>query len=337
MPSWGFAEIWNKALEKDNDRPLVKREHLWASELGKAPLDVYLHMNGEVPSNLPNARARRKFEAGNVFEWIISLILKRAGILINDQLACEHQYQGLLKVTGRCDFIAGGVPDFTKAIDELTELGLPQVFLDASEEMKEYFEQNYPNGLEKKPIEIKSVSSFAFEALEARQKALSGHRLQLFHYLKSLGYKEGMLVYISRDDMRIMEFHIRLDDKELEQEYRAAIEKLSYHFQQKIEPEKEEPVIFDEEAGKFSVNLKVAYSMYLKKVYGIADQTEFDDKYRKVPTQWNRVLKRYKENKKMTALNLSVMADIAQAGFAVADVAQKFKAYNLNQPEPSEN
>ena len=133
--SWGLAEVWNKSLEKMEVRDPEPRSHLWASELGKAPIDLYLKLKGVKPSNPPNARSMRKFEAGNVFEWIVSLILKRAGVLKEQQHWCSHQYPGLMKVTGKADFIAGGTPDYVKWKKELEILELPNVFVRATENL----------------------------------------------------------------------------------------------------------------------------------------------------------------------------------------------------------
>ena len=83
--TWGLSEVWNKSLEEQEQRPLSFRDHLWASELGKAPVDLWLKLRAVPPTNPPNPRSLRKFEAGNVFEWIVSLILKRAGILKESQ------------------------------------------------------------------------------------------------------------------------------------------------------------------------------------------------------------------------------------------------------------
>src|SRR5258708_20285530 len=101
---WGLATAWNASLIDTEERELKVRDNLWASELGKAPIDVWLKMHGTKPTNPPNARSLRKFEAGNVFEWIVSLILKRAGILRESQKWSSFQYPGLLKVTGKPHF-----------------------------------------------------------------------------------------------------------------------------------------------------------------------------------------------------------------------------------------
>lgn len=320
---WSFVGVWNKSLERVDQRPVVPRDYLWASELGKAPVDVFLRLKGTIPSNPPDSRSMRKFEAGNVFEWVVSLILKRAGILIDDQRHTKFQYQGLLEVTGRCDFIAGGKPDFDKAVAELKALDMPEVFVKAAEAMRDYFAQHYPNGLREKPLEIKSVSVHMFESLLRGKKPMSHHRKQCFHYVISGGYDLGSIIYICRDDLRIMEFPVYRNDVN-EQEYKKAIEVISEYYIKDIQPPLEEPIVFDEDMGKFTSNFNVGYSGYLTLLYGLKNQGEFDAKYKKTPARWNRVMNRFKEGKKMTKANLEAMAEITISGFDVARIAKQF-------------
>src|SRR4051812_46841359 len=98
-PSWGFASVWNQSLEVRADRPLVVRDYVWASEIGGSMLDRYLKMNAVPMSNAPNNRSLRKFQAGDIWEWICALVLKRAGILIETQKKLSYQYPGLLRVS----------------------------------------------------------------------------------------------------------------------------------------------------------------------------------------------------------------------------------------------
>ena len=76
--TWTFSEVWNKALEFEPEKKHEPRSHIWASEIGGAYIDRYLKMTGEKPTNPPNARSRRKFEAGNLIEWLVGIILERA-------------------------------------------------------------------------------------------------------------------------------------------------------------------------------------------------------------------------------------------------------------------
>jgi len=321
--TWGLAEIWNNSLLDKEERELTKRDNLWASELGKAPIDLWLKMRGVKPTNPPNARSLRKFEAGNVFEWIISLILKRAGILKESQRWSSYQYDGLLKVTGKADFIAGGKPDIEQWKKSIEILDLPDIFLRAGERIVKYFSEKYPNGLDEIPLEIKSVSAFMFEALEKRGISSKIHRLQVFHYLKSENRPIANLVYICRDDLRMMEFAIE-NPSSVENEYKQAIENISKYHLSNEQPPLEKPIKFDDDIGKFSKNFNVAYSGYLTMLYGFKDQKEFDDKYIPIVGRWNRVMARIKSGKDITPKNSSVLDEIKIEGFNLDEITKNF-------------
>ncbi|MDD5146921.1 MAG: hypothetical protein PHN39_04270, partial [Candidatus Pacebacteria bacterium] len=71
----------------------------------------------------------------------------------------------------------------------------------------------------------------------------------------------------------------------------------------------EQPIEFDEETGRFRDNWKIKYSLYLTKLYCYKDQKEFEDKYRGVVGQYNRVLNRCCNGDKMTDKNKVIMAE----------------------------
>jgi len=148
--SWSFSFVWNRSLEQREERKLKPRQHVWASELGGAMIDRYLKMNAVEPSNPFDSRSLRKFEAGRVFEWIVEMVLTRAGILISKQDWVDFQYPGLLKVTGKMDHLAGGKPDYEKARSQVETEFLPEFIKRASLAVVNYFAGEYPNGL--KPI-----------------------------------------------------------------------------------------------------------------------------------------------------------------------------------------
>ena len=329
---WGFSEIWNASLVDVEKRELRVRDNLWASELGKAPVDLWLKMRAIPLTNPPNARSLRKFEAGNVFEWIVSLILKRAGILKEQQRWSSYQYEGLLKVTGKADFIAGGMPDYDKYQNEMKLLELPEVFYRAGEKIIKYFQENYPDGLQEMPLEIKSVSAFMFEALERRGQSSKIHRLQAFHYLKSENRPVANIIYICRDDLRMMEFLVENPGK-VEDEYKGAIERVSaFHLGDK-QPPLEKYIVFDEDMGKFAKNFNVAYSGYLTKLYGFADQKEFDEEYIPIVSRWNRVMVRVRDKKDMTEKNKEVLNEIEKAGFNLEEVRSKFVKESVDETD----
>ena len=73
-------------------------------------------------------------------------------------------------------------------------------------------------------LEIKSVSSFVYRAIEATERPMPNHILQCFHYVKglekTLGVSQGNIVYICKDDCMIAEVsrakHSQLQESEKE-------------------------------------------------------------------------------------------------------------------------
>lgn len=325
--NWGFTKVWNESLERKSDRPMKVRNNLWASELGKAPIDLWLKMKGTEPTNPPNARSLRKFEAGNIWEWIVKLILIRAGILQDQQKWLSFQYPGLLEVTGKLDFIAGGKPDWNlanAAIDKMaTDMVLPETISRGARDIIAHFAMNYPNGLASKILEVKSVSSFMFDSMERSGRSSANHRKQNFHYLKATGMKRGDIVYVCRDDCRMMEFPV-LNPSPVEDEYRGDIELLTGYMERNEQPPLEKLIVFDEDLKKFATNWNVGYSGYLTMLYGFKDQREYDEKFRPMAERWNRVMGRVKAKKKMTAKNDAAMAEIREYGFDLDKILNDF-------------
>ena len=319
---WKLSEIWNSAFEEDDSRPLIPRDNLWASELGKAPIDLWLKLRAIKPTNPPNLRARRKFEAGNLTEWMVSLILSRAGVLINSQERCEFQYPDILKVTGKMDFLAGGRADPKKWEEE--SQNFPETFFKVGKKIVSYISENYPQGLEEKPLEIKSLSANMFDSLERRGTALKNHRLQTFHYLISTKRDKGSIVYLCRDDLRMREFEV-YRDRDNESEYRNAIAEISKYHLSNTRPPLEKQIIFNEDTGKFSANYHVGYSPYLTMLYGLKDQSEFDDLNKPIVSRWNRVLSRLAAGERVTEKNQNAIDEIKIAGYDLKSLLPKFQ------------
>lgn len=291
---WSFTGVWNKSLESDEAREYKPRDYLWASQLGKLESDVYLSLQGTEPTNPPNPRSLRKFEAGNIWEWIVKLVLLRAGILHSEQERVEFQYPGLLRVSGKIDFIAGGKIDYDSARSIIPTLMLPDRTAKAINDILSYLETNYPNGLSKKALEIKSCSSFVMNAMEITEKPIETHGLQAYHYTKHPDIDRTSLIYICRDDCRMYEFTILQDTQVWEEKYYNYIKQATDFYKAGKMPPKSPPIVFSEAEGKFSINRQIGWSPYLTLVYGYEDQMEFEEKYKKIPASWNRVLKRVK-------------------------------------------
>jgi hypothetical protein len=318
---WTMGNVWNMALENREERPVVARDRVWASELGKPNIEIFLKMRGVNPTNPPNARSKRKFEAGNMFEWIVGLILKRAGILKEGQKWVPYTYPGMVQVTGKIDFIAGGMPDYENYRASLEALELPEFFMRVSEFLVKHFAEKYPEGLGDLYLEIKSCSSFMMDAMEKTQNASKNHRLQLFHYLKADNFPRGHVVYICRDDLRMLEIPVE-NPSEVEAEYKQAIEEISMYYQKHKDtpldqflikpanadelkwtwvpleglPPLEKYIVWDNDLKKFARNWGVEYSSYLTMLYGFQTQLEFEELVMPVVARWNRVLGRIKIN-----------------------------------------
>jgi len=312
---WSFSKVWNDCLEQKEERPTVPRAKIWASELGKSDLDIYLKMIGVEPSNPFDARSKRKFEAGNLFEWIVELILRRCGIYKESQKWIGNNEFGL-EVSGKLDHLAGGVPKYEQAIEELKKWQLPEIFTRTTSSILGYFRERYPDGLPEQIIEVKSTSSFGIEKVYAAEKALAGHDLQAFHYAYN-EKKPAIVLYISKDDLRMAEVMVMPDDPRLLDAYKEKIGRMANYYNRKEEPPKEAPIVFEKETERFSKNFNVAYSGYLTRNYGFADQATFDDKYDSIVERWNRVIGRLRDKKEMTDNNKAAIAEMSEAGFDV--------------------
>ena len=309
---WSIGQVWNKALETDKSWELRERDYIWASEIGGAPIDRYLKMKAVKQTNPPNARSLRKFEAGNIMEGIVSLILLRAGILKKTQEHINYQYPGLLKVTGRLDLLAGGKVDYAKGLEEVKKMqgDFPEqwaFFFTATSKIIEYLQAEYPAGLEEIIIEVKSCSSFMYDKYEKTGADLH-HQLQLYHYLKGKNMPEGHIFYISRDDLRLLEFGV-YNPSPIEAIYKADIEKMTGIYGKGVEPEKEPMVVYEEKTGKFSRNWKVAYSGYLTLLYGYESQMEYENAWTGKVGSWNRVMGRCVKGDRMTDKNLEIIKE----------------------------
>ncbi len=330
--AWGVGQVWNKALLTRGERERVPRDYIYASELGKPLVDIWLNLRATPYTNVSNARSLRKFEAGNIFEWIIQLILVRAGILVASQERVEHQYPGMIRVSGRLDFIGGGHPDFEKARTELEGLMLPDVFMRAGRDIIAYIEETYPNGLENKVIEVKSAGAFMFEKHLKSKKGGENHRKQTMHYLVGKNLATGELLYVCRDDLRLMEVPISNPGPVLD-EYKAEIARITEAMKSETQPAIEPLIVFSEDEGRFSKNWGVEYSQYLTMLYGFERPDQYVDQVAPVAARFNRVMGRLKKGDKMTPKNLEALEEMKSYGFDPDAIVAKFDASDEEEAE----
>lgn len=297
MASWSLSTIWNECLDLDRQREYQPRDYIWASELGRGFYDRYWKMHGRKPTTPPNLRAKRKFEAGNLTEWVVTQILRRANVLQATQQHITYD-NGEMKVTGRCDFIAGGRP----TLDDTTDL--PEGLAEVSQAV---IERLYENGeLDEQILELKSCSGMMFERyLIAPSK---NHALQNFHYAHQLR-KPGRLIYLSRDDLRMAEWPIDPDSEKWEELYEADINGMAdfYNLSEDEVGDHKEPLLLFED-GKFRKNFEVEYSGYLTD-YGFDRPDLYAEPAGKLCGRINRVVTRITESKKLTKLNEEAIID----------------------------
>lgn len=307
---WSFSQIWNDSLLSMPERPLVARDYIYASELGGSMIDRYYKMLGTKYTNPPNKRSLRKFQAGNIWEFIISFVLKRAGILKDQQTRAELQLPGCLRVSGKIDFIAGGAMDWELAKREVDRLGLPEIVHYACEQIIVNLQKKHGNHeLVKSVLECKSVSSFVYERAKRTKVANPNHLLQVYHYLIGTEFSVGKLVYVCRDDCRLMEFDMYDSALDVRQKYEEDIRLISEYYGTRKVPPKEKELIFDEVSCRFNKNWKVEYSPYLTKVYKYKTPEDYRQQYAGVATSYNYTFKRCVNGDKMTVKNLDVIKE----------------------------
>ena len=332
--SWSFSSVWNQSLEQSPQREIKPRANIWASEVGGAYIDRYLKMTGIKPSNPFNARTLRKFEAGRLAEWLVGMVLKRAGVAWQGQKWSSYRYPNLLEITGKADYLAGGKPDWEKAKAEVDSLGLPEFFGRATDNIVKHFAEKYPDGLKNIILEIKSCSGMMFEKY-LKLGADPRHAAQSFHYLKADNMPEAHVVYFSKDDLRLLEIGV-MNPSPVEEYYKEDIENISYYYTRSVQPRLEQEITFDELEGKFAANHKVKYSNYLTRLYNYKDQTEFETKYKPMVGKWNRTLGRCVNGDKMTPLNLETIVEIKKTFPKFDAVVETLKARGIKIEENGE-
>ena len=327
--SWSFAKLWNEAALSLPERPLQKRNYIWASELGLGFCDRYLKMHAITPTNPPNDRSRRKFVSGDIWEWLIGLVLTATGVLKEKQLRGEVELPGCLRVSGKIDFIAGGVIDWEKAKHEIMKM--QQVFDVSLEDTPRFIahavshiicrmEKEYGSKpLKEMIIENKAISAFMANKIESGGKAMPHNVLQTSHYLIANPLiSEAKLNYICKDDNIMYEFSIERERK-LMQFYRDDVTKMTEIYNAsdhsrplKTMPAPEPEVLFDQNAFRFEKNFRVEYSNYLTLIYKYKTPEDYRMTWQKKVTDWNRVFKRCVKGENITPANRTIITEVTR-------------------------
>ena len=295
--SFSLASVWNESLSAGRvEREMIPRSHIWASEILGSYYDRYYKMKGRQPTTPPNLRSQRKFAAGNLTEFLVKQILVRAGLLKETQTHISN-IEFALEVTGKLDFLAGGE---IKDINEDAFDDFPEGFDTVASSVVSQLRELHPEGLRDQILEIKSCSGMMFNLYE-KQPAIH-HMLQLFHYAHTMRLS-GLLVYISRDDLRLQEWMVMPDTPKLLELYRKDVERMAEILTMDIPPLEPRLTMLND---RFKKNWQVEYSNYLSD-YGYDLPSDYADAASKLCGRLNRVLKRRAEGKELTVKNMDAI------------------------------
>lgn len=282
--NWSLAEIWNEAALKE-DRPMKKRNYVYASEIGGAMYDRFLKMTAVPYTNPPTNRSMRKFLAGNIWEHTVKQILISSGVYKRDEIKVDAMpYDDCLPVHGRLDFIAGGFIDGDEAFKRLAALALPDYLFNVGKKIIESLEGQE---LTEKIIELKSCSTFAMDKVDKMNAPILQHTLQGTHYEMN-AHMPADIVYICKDDCRMAQFSIDLAVSE--PLYKADLQQITEIMKKGKKPPLEPLTKLDMMLGKFTRNLGVEYSPYLSH-YGFDTPEDYHAAVTHIEP-WNRVLNR---------------------------------------------
>lgn len=317
---WHLGEMWNMAAFKPQ-KPLVRRDYVYASELGGSMVDRYLKMNAVPMTDPPNTRSLGKFLAGRLWEKSVKNVLKACGIYHRDEVVCNSApYSDTLEVHGRCDFICGAF-----------ETEFAQYQLDA---IKDFIDEDlYHKGcgiiqklggkpLKTKGIELKSCSSYVYDRVVSTKRPIPIHAQQGNYYQRFLKIPFDVS-YISKDDSFMVDAAI--DSANMEPLLRADLERITYFILKGIVPPSEPIMAFNYLLGKFEKNIQIEYSPYIS-MRGYKSPYEYRQSVEPLIKRWNNVLNRYAaieggsltktgKEMKLSPQNKEVRAEIIRDGY----------------------
>jgi hypothetical protein len=340
---WNLAEPWNEAA-KSEDRPLKPRNYLFASNIFDSHINTYLSMLGVEPTNPANDRSRRKFFAGHVWEYIVKQVLLVCGVYHQEEIKIDATpFSNLLSVHGRCDFVAGGLVDREEAWAKIKEHGLPDILHGIAQRA---IDKWHGLDLERKILEIKSVSMYAYDYVEKRRRPIDGHAGQAYHYQRN--NKEGLkadIVYVSKDTTLLSQFALPMEH--MEEAYMKDIAQKTYYYEKRVQPPLDPISGFDFSIGKFTKNLKVEYSPYLTMLYGYSSPDEYRRSVQPTVLRWNNALSRYAKieggsltptgkEMKLSPQNKEVRQEIINSGYDFQELLKVKMALLDNEEDETE-
>ncbi len=216
----------DKIINESFIREPYAKKSWWATDLNSCLRGAFYRRKGLPPTSVIPPGRRGIMEGGKIVEaWIVNKV-KQSGNLIAEQLRVEAlEYEA----SGRVDLI-------------IDEGGKPILY------------------------EIKSTNSFSFKYKVKNKKPQPQHKLQTLFYmwrLRNHGHQdlpgvdfsnlEGRLVYVSRDDLNRLIIPVDYSEEAIKPIV-GQLEILNNSWKKDELPPAPEPVIFDEEKGKWGIN-----------------------------------------------------------------------------------
>lgn len=269
MEQFGIQKIWNDCLIQEQ-RQTKARNHINASDLGGTFIDRYYKMKGTEPTNPYDTRILKVFAAGNEFHHLIKKVFEKIGILKDGEKYIEiPETKDILKILGYYDMKIGEFDNWHIAKQRIKEYGFSEAIEQISLKLIDYFESQYPQGIEPQIIEVKSINSNAFwSKKDYIGTGYEHHKLQLYTYLKATGINKGTLLYISKDDLTLQEGLILHPNESLEKIWLDDVKTMTEYYRKNIIPPIEPDYIFNQKSRKYEVNWRIARSPYLTLISG---------------------------------------------------------------------
>jgi len=203
------------------------RNEIWASDLGKPVFDTYHKMKGTPYTNPTDGKGMITFLLGKAIEQGVYNMLKDVGLAYESQERVKVELPNCLPVVGRPDLILE-VENWDVAISNVSHLNKRDYRIDGLKEVLKRYKEQYPNGLKKTPFEIKSINSMAlrYNKVKGMAQAYPFHHLQLYTYMKAMGFDEGHLLYIAKDTGYMEEVVVKATT-ELDKKWNDEVVKIS--------------------------------------------------------------------------------------------------------------
>jgi len=290
LEKWTIQDLENEYLEEKFRRTQKPVDKWRGSDMGSCFRKRIYARQGVQPTETLDERTRRVLDTGDIFHWKYQNFLKRIGILVAKEIEIVNKEYNYI---GHFDALVGGKPKVEKKHFE---------FIDKQTGEKKFNEKMYNwtikrmKKIKELPLllyDFKTQHSQSFYYLE-KQGPQKEHVYQVASYLTFIDKKkypvnQGRILYISKDDSRLLEFTVEFN-KKMEQKIKDELKELQRYWDEKKLPDKLPDV--ENQSGKLSPNWRCRFCPYLTHCKG-------EQWYKKTMIKTEYLNKKYAtENKK---------------------------------------